>query len=148
MGDKVHRSNYLRFDPKSSSTVNILHQEICIVYIIHRGGQELTCCQFRASLISETPGHPVDTSMSAPKGSPKARQILIPPLISTTEGGEPYQRRADVEDSIAQVLEQPLSEWITAFQWIYLWRGVCGIAITIFRMVLCRPGISPSWRRT
>ena len=50
--------------------------------------------------------------MSAPKGPPKARHLLVPPLTSKTENGELYKRRADVEDSIAQVLAQPPSEWV------------------------------------
>jgi hypothetical protein len=63
-------------------------------------------------LIYEITDQPVGNTMSAQKGPPTARHVLVPPLTSTTENGEPYKRRADVEDSIAQVLAQPPSEWV------------------------------------
>ena len=50
--------------------------------------------------------------MSAPKGPPKARHLIVPQLTSKTENGELYKGRADVEDSIAQGLAQPPSEWV------------------------------------
>jgi len=82
------------------------------VYIPHRINSEPTCLRLREFLISETPDCPVGITMSAPKGPPKARHLLVPPLTSKTENGELYKRRADVEDSIAQVLAQPPSEWV------------------------------------
>ena len=50
--------------------------------------------------------------MGVPKQLPQVCQVPIPRLISTKQGGAPYERRADVEAAIAEALKQPPSEWV------------------------------------
>lgn len=69
---------------------------------------------FIAFPISGVDGCPVVSNMSVsppssqPAPVPPAR---VPPLTSSTEKGEPYKRRADIEAKILRALERPLAEW-------------------------------------